>query len=139
MVHTLFTICVRSTVPAGQSLEKRTEMKLIFPLNSASSLPILAAAVAERPKEKRGELQKSVTDYLRDWLHRHPDHPYPSEDEKKQLCQATGPSISQVSNWMINLCPSRSVPSQHFTFIPLGPPSDSRTSPACTGRYSRFV
>ena len=28
----------------------------------------------------------------------------PSEDEKKQLCQATGLSMSQVSNGMINVC-----------------------------------
>jgi hypothetical protein len=40
---------------------------------------------------------------LKDWLHRHSDHPYPSEDEKKQLCAATGLSMSQVSNWMINV------------------------------------
>lgn len=69
-----------------------------------SSLPAPAAAMAERPKGKRGKLPKPVTDYLKDWLHRHSDHPYPSEDEKKQLCQATGLSMSQVSNWMINVC-----------------------------------
>jgi hypothetical protein len=73
------------------------------PLNSSSSLPAPAAAMAERPKGKRGKLPKPVTDYLKDWLHRHSDHPYPSEDEKKQLCQATGLSMSQVSNWMINV------------------------------------
>jgi hypothetical protein len=75
------------------------------PLNPASSLPAPAAAMAERPKGKRGKLPKPVTDYLKDWLHRHSDHPYPSEDEKKQLCQATGLSMSQVSNWMINVSP----------------------------------
>ena len=42
--------------------------------------------------------------YLKDWLDRHSDHPYASEDEKKQLCQATGLSMSQLSNWMINVC-----------------------------------
>ena len=72
-------------------------------LNPVSSLPAPAAAMAERPKGKRGKLPKPVTDYLKDWLHRHSDHPYPSEDEKKQLCQATGLSMSQVSNWMINV------------------------------------
>ena len=73
------------------------------PLNPVASLPAPAAAMAERPKGKRGKLPKPVTDYLKDWLHRHSDHPYPSEDEKKQLCQATGLSMSQVSNWMINV------------------------------------
>ncbi|KAI0785176.1 hypothetical protein C8Q75DRAFT_699759, partial [Abortiporus biennis] len=52
---------------------------------------------------KRGKLPKPVTDFLKDWLHRHSDHPYPSEEEKKQLCHATGLSMSQVSNWMINV------------------------------------
>ncbi|KAJ7269973.1 hypothetical protein C8J57DRAFT_1324177 [Mycena rebaudengoi] len=32
----------------------------------------------------------------------HSAHPYPSELEKKQMCNATGLSMSQVSNWMIN-------------------------------------
>ena len=87
------------------------------PLSAISSLPAPAAAMAERPKGKRGKLPKPVTDYLKDWLHRHSDHPYPSEDEKKQLCQATGLSMSQVSNWMINVSqfPPRSVPIAHFT------------------------
>ena len=52
---------------------------------------------------KRGKLPKETTDYLKAWLHRHQDHPYPSEEEKKQLCHATGLSMSQVSNWMINV------------------------------------
>ncbi|KAH9922646.1 uncharacterized protein B0H18DRAFT_956176 [Fomitopsis serialis] len=61
-----------------------------------------AASLVERPPRKRGKLPKPVTDFLKDWLHRHSDHPYPSEEEKKQLCHATGLSMSQVSNWMIN-------------------------------------
>ncbi|EJC98032.1 uncharacterized protein FOMMEDRAFT_97368, partial [Fomitiporia mediterranea MF3/22] len=52
---------------------------------------------------RRGKLPKPTTDFLKDWLHRHSDHPYPSEEEKKQLCHATGLSMSQVSNWMINV------------------------------------
>lgn len=59
-------------------------------------------SLVERPPRKRGKLPKPVTDYLKDWLHRHSDHPYPSEEEKKALCNATGLSMSQVSNWMIN-------------------------------------
>jgi hypothetical protein len=67
------------------------------PLASVGSL-------VERPPRKRGKLPKHVTDFLKDWLHRHADHPYPSEEEKKQLCHTTGLSMSQVSNWMINVC-----------------------------------
>lgn len=63
----------------------------------------VAAQVAARPARRRGKLPKPTTDFLKDWLHRHSDHPYPSEEEKKQLCHATGLSMSQVSNWMINV------------------------------------
>ncbi|KAL1719680.1 hypothetical protein EV715DRAFT_290109 [Schizophyllum commune] len=59
-------------------------------------------AVTVQPTRKRGKLPKETTDFLKAWLHRHADHPYPSEEEKKQLCHATGLSMSQVSNWMIN-------------------------------------
>lgn len=65
--------------------------------------PSSTSSLVERPPRKRGKLPKPVTDFLKDWLHRHSDHPYPSEEEKKQLCHATGLSMSQVSNWMINV------------------------------------
>ena len=89
------------------------------PLNHISSLPTPTPAMAERPKGKRGKLPKPVTNYLKDWLHRHSDHPYPTEDEKKQLSQATGLSMSQVSNWMINVWhfPPPAVPGGRFTFL----------------------
>ncbi|KAF8654613.1 hypothetical protein AX16_003525 [Volvariella volvacea WC 439] len=66
------------------------------------SPPIPTSQLVERPQRKRGKLPKETTDFLKAWLHRHSDHPYPSEEEKKQLCHATGLSMSQVSNWMIN-------------------------------------
>ncbi|CDQ90650.1 unnamed protein product [Oncorhynchus mykiss] len=31
-----------------------------------------------------------------------PQHPYPSEEQKKQLAQDTGLTILQVNNWFIN-------------------------------------
>jgi hypothetical protein len=62
-----------------------------------------SSTLTDRPMRKRGKLPKETTDYLKAWLHRHSDHPYPSEEEKKQLCHATGLSMSQVSNWMINV------------------------------------
>jgi hypothetical protein len=55
------------------------------------------------PQRKRGRLPKETTDFLKAWLHSHAAHPYPSEVEKKQMCHATGLSMSQVSNWMINV------------------------------------
>ncbi|KAG7443169.1 uncharacterized protein BT62DRAFT_922257 [Guyanagaster necrorhizus] len=85
----------------------------------------------------RGKLPKTTTDYLKAWLHAHCDHPYPNEAEKKRLCLATGLSMSQVSNWMINarrriLAPARrsSVPDLYspvspFPPVPFGNPQTS--------------
>lgn len=80
--------------------------------NQRSPQPMPASTLVDRPTRKRGKLPKETTDYLKAWLHRHSDHPYPSEEEKKQLCHATGLSMSQVSNWMINV----SLPPFHFFF-----------------------
>jgi hypothetical protein len=66
----------------------------------ALSLPLLSRGDNTR---RRGKLPKLTTEFLKDWLHKHAEHPYPSEDEKKRLCTATGLSMSQVSNWMINV------------------------------------
>ena len=62
----------------------------------------LAAAVGTQQR-RRGKLPKPVTEFLKKWLLAHTDHPYPTEDEKKWLCSETGLSMSQVSNWMINV------------------------------------
>jgi hypothetical protein len=75
--------------------------------NSPSRSPLPPpSTLVDRPQRKRGKLPKETTDFLKAWLHRHSDHPYPSEEEKKQLCHATGLSMSQVSNWMINVRPT---------------------------------
>ena len=109
------------------------------PTDPVSSLPV---TTAERPKRKRGKIPKPATDYLEDWLHRHSDHPYPNEDEKMQLCQATGLSMSQVSNWMINAChflPCFVPNSRSYLAPPSGPASDSCTCPACASECSRLT
>ncbi|KIY47183.1 hypothetical protein FISHEDRAFT_59824 [Fistulina hepatica ATCC 64428] len=51
---------------------------------------------------RRGKLPKATTDYLKAWLARNVDHPYPSDEEKRGMCQVTGLNMNQVSNWMIN-------------------------------------
>ncbi|KAF5318255.1 hypothetical protein D9611_014686 [Ephemerocybe angulata] len=88
------------------------------------------STLVDRPQRKRGKLPKETTDYLKAWLHRHSDHPYPSEEEKKQLCHATGLSMSQVSNWMINarrriLAPAHRAASGPTTTAPFPPPGRS--------------
>ncbi|EPS40290.1 hypothetical protein H072_5904 [Dactylellina haptotyla CBS 200.50] len=53
-------------------------------------------------KRRRGNLPKQVTDLLRNWLHAHLHHPYPTEDQKLELVSQTGLTMNQISNWFIN-------------------------------------
>jgi len=76
----------------------------------AHMMPALAATQQRR----RGKLPKPVTEFLKKWLLAHTDHPYPTEDEKKWLCSETGLSMSQVSNWMINVRVSSIYPCLFF-------------------------
>uniref|UniRef100_A0A3Q3QD99 Homeobox domain-containing protein n=1 Tax=Monopterus albus TaxID=43700 RepID=A0A3Q3QD99_MONAL len=53
--------------------------------------------------KKRGIFSKVATNILRAWLFQHqPHHPYPSEEQKKQLAQDAGLTILQINNWFIN-------------------------------------
>uniref|UniRef100_A0A4W5NI53 Myeloid ecotropic viral integration site 3 n=1 Tax=Hucho hucho TaxID=62062 RepID=A0A4W5NI53_9TELE len=55
-----------------------------------------------RNNKKRGIFPKLATNIMRAWLFQHLSHPYPSEEQKKQLAQDTGLTILQVNNWFIN-------------------------------------
>ncbi|CAJ1099348.1 homeobox protein Meis1-like [Octopus vulgaris] len=50
-------------------------------------------------QKKRGIFPKVATNIMRAWLFQHLTHPYPSEEQKKQLAQDTGLTILQVNNW----------------------------------------
>ncbi|XP_053352502.1 homeobox protein PKNOX1.1 isoform X1 [Clarias gariepinus] len=53
-------------------------------------------------KNKRGVLPKQATNIMRSWLFQHIAHPYPTEDEKKQIAHQTNLTLLQVNNWFIN-------------------------------------
>ncbi|XP_030635968.1 homeobox protein PKNOX1 isoform X2 [Chanos chanos] len=53
-------------------------------------------------KNKRGILPKHATNVMRSWLFQHIGHPYPTEDEKKQIAMQTNLTLLQVNNWFIN-------------------------------------
>uniref|UniRef100_A0AAY4AJC4 Homeobox domain-containing protein n=1 Tax=Denticeps clupeoides TaxID=299321 RepID=A0AAY4AJC4_9TELE len=55
-----------------------------------------------RNNKKRGIFPKVATNIMRAWLFQHLTHPYPTEEQKKQLAQDTGLTILQVNNWFIN-------------------------------------
>ncbi|CDS43212.1 homeobox protein Meis1 [Echinococcus multilocularis] len=58
--------------------------------------------VTTKRQKKRGIFPKVATNIMRAWLFQHLSHPYPSEEQKKQLAQDTGLTILQVNNWFIN-------------------------------------
>uniref|UniRef100_A0A5K3FXH0 Homeobox domain-containing protein n=1 Tax=Mesocestoides corti TaxID=53468 RepID=A0A5K3FXH0_MESCO len=58
--------------------------------------------VSAKRQKKRGIFPKVATNIMRAWLFQHLSHPYPSEEQKKQLAQDTGLTILQVNNWFIN-------------------------------------
>ncbi|KAG8736623.1 hypothetical protein FRC10_009120 [Ceratobasidium sp. 414] len=85
-------------VPPGDTTPSATQSASPTP---AGDSPPPASAPA-LPARRRGKLPKHVTETLRTWLLSHADHPYPTEEEKKMLCNVTSLTLSQVSNWMIN-------------------------------------
>ncbi|KAL9657531.1 hypothetical protein ABK040_000959 [Willaertia magna] len=52
--------------------------------------------------KRRGNLPRHATTILKQWLFSHFLHPYPTEEEKKELCLETGLTLTQVNNWFIN-------------------------------------
>lgn len=55
-----------------------------------------------KKKSKRGVLPKSATQIMKSWLFQHIVHPYPTEDEKRQIAAQTNLTLLQVNNWFIN-------------------------------------
>ncbi|XP_054251562.1 homeobox protein PKNOX2 [Indicator indicator] len=56
----------------------------------------------KKSKNKRGVLPKHATNIMRSWLFQHLMHPYPTEDEKRQIAAQTNLTLLQVNNWFIN-------------------------------------
>ncbi|KAF3033626.1 hypothetical protein E8E12_003200 [Didymella heteroderae] len=53
-------------------------------------------------RKRRGNLPKEATNILKEWFAANRASPYPSEDQKIELCRLTQLSLNQVSNWFIN-------------------------------------
>ena len=68
--------------------------------HSILSQAVTSSSLVDGPQRRGRRFSKESTDYLKAWLHLHSDYPYPSDDEKTQLCHATGLSRTQLSSWM---------------------------------------
>jgi len=62
--------------------------------NDGEEGPRTGAAAARFPR--------AAVKILKDWMLKHIDHPYPTEEEKETLQHETSLSIGQISNWMAN-------------------------------------
>jgi Homeobox KN domain len=55
--------------------------------------------VTGTPGKRRGNLPKESKDKLKLWLSKHVEHPYPTEDEKKELAAEAGMTMGQVDSY----------------------------------------
>ncbi|KAB0390843.1 hypothetical protein E2I00_007166 [Balaenoptera physalus] len=93
----------------------------------------------KKSKSKRGVLPKHATNIMRSWLFQHLMHPYPTEDEKRQIAAQTNLTLLQVNN-----CPDRSgaeIPDPSHAFIPrwfvvTKPPGDVTSSSVPRAHHS---
>ena len=81
-----------------------TECKDIMEAVKGVPVAELTSGFLSKKKQmgKRGVLPKQATNVMKQWLFQHLIHPYPSEEEKKQLAEETNLSNLQVNNWFIN-------------------------------------
>ncbi|CAI2361186.1 unnamed protein product [Moneuplotes crassus] len=60
--------------------------------------------LSKKPGNRTGikNIEKQKKSILVDWIREHRDNPYPTEDEKYQLAEATQLTAKQISNWFTN-------------------------------------
>ncbi|KAF3841525.1 hypothetical protein F7725_007387, partial [Dissostichus mawsoni] len=74
----------------------------LFIIKLNMDLASLLDSEDKKSKNKRGVLPKHATNIMRSWLFQHLMHPYPTEDEKRQIAGQTNLTLLQVNNWFIN-------------------------------------
>ncbi|KAG2469607.1 PKNX2 protein, partial [Polypterus senegalus] len=88
----------------GQVLTQAIPQGTIQIQNTQVNLDIASLLDSDdkKSKNKRGVLPKHATNIMRSWLFQHLMHPYPTEDEKRQIAAQTNLTLLQVNNWFIN-------------------------------------
>ncbi|XP_076333061.1 homeobox protein PKNOX2-like isoform X2 [Tachypleus tridentatus] len=74
----------------------------IVPKGTLSQADSEEEDLGSKKKQKRGVLPKYATNVMRSWLFQHIVHPYPTEDEKRQIAAQINLNLLQVNNWFIN-------------------------------------
>ncbi|XP_065056241.1 homeobox protein PKNOX1-like isoform X1 [Rhopilema esculentum] len=72
------------------------------PSSPSEEMPSLGGSDKKKNSSKRGIFPKHATNIMKAWLFQHLVHPYPTEDEKRQIAAQTNLTILQVNNWFIN-------------------------------------
>ncbi|XP_048471412.1 homeobox protein PKNOX2 isoform X1 [Rhincodon typus] len=86
---------VTQAIPQGTIQIQNTQVNLEL-------TSLLQDGEDKKSKTKRGVLPKHATNIMRSWLFQHLVHPYPTEDEKRQIAGQTSLTLLQVNNWFIN-------------------------------------
>ncbi|XP_078283140.1 homeobox protein PKNOX2 isoform X1 [Rhinoraja longicauda] len=86
---------VTQAIPQGTIQIQNTQVNLEL-------TSLLQDGEDKKSKSKRGVLPKHATNIMRSWLFQHLVHPYPTEDEKRQIAGQTNLTLLQVNNWFIN-------------------------------------
>lgn len=60
------------------------------------------STIKKKTKGKREKTSPASQKLLKEWLFSHSRCPYPTEDDKQNLCRMTGLSLQQLNNWFIN-------------------------------------
>lgn len=84
----------------SESVMSSSDSSCTSSINSSMTSPVPSSTMITR--KRRGNLPKSVTAVLKQWLIDHCRNPYPTEAEKTSLKDKTGLTLNQISNWFIN-------------------------------------
>ncbi|CAD5112203.1 DgyrCDS1437 [Dimorphilus gyrociliatus] len=96
----------------------------------------LQSSLLDDKDKKRGVLPKSATQIMKTWLFQHIVHPYPTEEEKRQIAAQTNLTLLQVNNWFINA--RRRILQPMLDSSDSKQPTQKKKTPATQSRPQRF-
>lgn len=91
-------------------------------LDRVRSPGVSSAASSQRPpSRKRSTFPDSAIAVLEAWWESHSAHPFPSREEKRELAERAGISLTQATTWLINARTRRLGPRRSFPQAGAGP------------------